>query len=81
MADLAQPANVERLTRLVEVVCARTGWVCVGEYDECSPLPVSRSRARRRPPRGGAKPGVDRSIGASAGDRFGAGVVGRESGA
>lgn len=38
-AELAQPANVARVTRLVEIVCARTGWVCVGEYDEIFATP------------------------------------------
>ena len=37
--ELAEPANVARLTRLVEIVCARTGWVCVGEYNEVFATP------------------------------------------
>jgi hypothetical protein len=36
---LAEPANVERLTRIVELVCDRTGWVCVGEHDELFDTP------------------------------------------
>ncbi|MDA0170524.1 hypothetical protein OJ998_15600 [Solirubrobacter taibaiensis] len=37
--ELAEPTNVARLTGLVEIACARTGWVCVGEHDEVFATP------------------------------------------